>query len=465
MPGQRIVTKELMMSTIKAGAASVEFVIPHGIAITGRHEVQLSKGTRDPLGAHAIAVRRDELTIAIVSLDLCVIEEEDVSRIRADVEKATSIPPENIFICATHNHSAPVTYRVFPYNLPNPEFIANMIESSVKSICQAVTNIDDASVHFGKVDDPIAGFNRRGIRWDGTADMYCGPTDNEDFATVEGERDTAVSLVAFCRPGKREPFALLGNYSCHLGCMFSSTLFSADFPGEIRKNLKRLWGDDLVVAHLQGFAGDTCFTDMTCPSNSMFGETGSERIGLSLAGSLMRAFAQGPKGYDSVTLAIERAIAKVPYRNISEEEYRRAKAAYTEIAGEDDSRLKELNTQDISVVRPIYQNHDIVRIYEQSKSQGGCAMEIQVIRIGGTAIVGTSAEAFVAWGHKIKEFSPALFTIPVELANGWCGYLPTRRSFAGGGYQVRLEATSCLSPEAGDIMVDTIQELLYRLFS
>ena len=144
MPEQKIATKELPMSTIKAGAASVEFSIPHGIAITGRHEVQLSEGTRDPLGAHAIAIRRGELTIAIVSLDLCVIEEEDVSRIRTVAAKETSIPPENIFICATHNHSAPVTYRMFRYNIPNPEFIGNMIESSVKSVCHAVATIDDA---------------------------------------------------------------------------------------------------------------------------------------------------------------------------------------------------------------------------------------------------------------------------------------------------------------------------------
>ena len=453
------------MSVIKAGTASVDFSIPHGIAITGRHEVKLSEGTRDPLGAHAVVVCQGELTIAIVSLDLCVIEEEEVSRIRAGVEKKVSIPSENIFICATHNHSAPVTYRMFPYNLPCPEFIENVFVSSVESVCKAVANIDDSEVYFGQVDDPIAGFNRRGIRRDGTADMYCGPTNNEDFAVVEGKRDTTVSLVAFCRPGKRDPFAILGSYSCHLGCMFHSPLFSADFPGEIRKNLRRLWGKNLVVAHLQGFAGDTCFTDMTCPSNSKFGEIGSKRIGISLAGSLMRAFAQGPKGYDDLVLAVERVVKKVPYRKISEEEYHRAKEAYIKIAGEDESGLTKLNTQDISVVRPIYQNYDIVHIYELAKSQGSYPMEIQVIRIGGAAIVGTSVEAFVEWGHKIKEFSPALFTIPVELANGWGAYLPTRRSFAGGGYQVKTEFTSRLAPDAGDIMVEAIRESLYRLFS
>ena len=453
------------MGAIKAGAASVDFVLPHGIAIAGRHEVTLSHGTRDPLGAHAIAIRREELTIAIVSLDLCVIEEEDVSRIRAAVSKEISIQPENIFICATHNHSAPVTYRMFPYNLPNQEFIDSVIESSAKSVCQAVANIDTVKVYFGQVDDPIAGFNRRGIRRDGTADMYCGPNNNEDFFAVEDGRDTAASLVAFCRPDKREPFAIAGSYSCHLGCMFDSAFFSADFPGEIRKNLRRLWGENLVVAHLQGFAGDTCFTDMTCPSNTMFGQIGSERIGLSLAGSLMRSFAQGPKGYDDVVLTVERVIKKIPYRKIPEDQYRCARAAYTEIAGEDGSRLTKLDTRDISVVTPIYQNYDIVHIYEISQSQGSYPMEIQVIRIGGAAIVGASAEPFVAWGHKVKEFSPALFTIPVELANGWGGYVPTRRSFAGGGYQVRPEFTSRLAPEAGDIMVEAIRELLYQLFS
>jgi neutral ceramidase len=440
---------------IQAGAASLDFTLPTGAAITGRFEVKLSEGVRDPLGVHAVAIRRNELTVVLVSFDLLVLEEPEVEQIRAGVARETGIPPKHVFLAATHNHSAPVSWRILPFSPPANGFLENVIEIGVRAVRQAVTNMQEAQVRFGQVEDTVAGFNRRGIRWDGTADMDCGPGKDEDFAVMEGKRDSAVSLVAFCRPGQRKPFALLANYASHPASMFHSPLFSAEYPGEIRKNLRRLWGDELVVTFLQGFVGDADFVNPACPSLNLFGESGTERIGLSLAGSLMRAFAQTPKGYSDVALAVDRVVRKVPYRAISQEEYLRSKTAYVS-AVENRGDKGDYSS---------YKNYSIMRLYELAGSEGGYPMEIQVIRIGGAAIVGTPFETFSTWSGKLKEFSPALFTIPVGLANGYGGYLPIRRSFMGGGYQVDVGFVSRLAPEAGDIMLDTAKELLYRLFS
>jgi hypothetical protein len=48
----------------------------------------------------------------------------------------------------------------------------------------------------------------------------------------------------------------------------------------------------------------------------------------------------------------------------------------------------------------------------------------------------------------------------VELANGWCSYVPTRQAIALGGYEAMQRR---LSADAGRMIVDTSSELIENL--
>ena len=62
---------------------------------------------------------------------------------------------------------------------------------------------------------------------------------------------------------------------------------------------------------------------------------------------------------------------------------------------------------------------------------------MQVIALGDQiAWVGLPGEIFVELGVAIKKASPFPQTVVVELANGWISYVPTRKAFAEGGYEV-----------------------------
>jgi hypothetical protein len=96
---------------------------------------------------------------------------------------------------------------------------------------------------------------------------------------------------------------------------------------------------------------------------------------------------------------------------------------------------------------------------------------VQVLAIGDlAAIVGLPGEFFVEHGLKIKEKSPFKHTFICELANDSVGYVPTLRAFreegspeASGSYETTI-GPNILTPEAGDIMVETALKMMNRLY-
>jgi hypothetical protein len=87
--------------------------------------------------------------------------------------------------------------------------------------------------------------------------------------------------------------------------------------------------------------------------------------------------------------------------------------------------------------------------------------EVQVFRLSDeVAIVGLPGEIFVELGLAIKEASPFETTIVVELANDAPGYVPTRKAFAEGSYEV---VNSRVASGGGEMLVEKAIELLQQL--
>jgi neutral ceramidase len=88
---------------------------------------------------------------------------------------------------------------------------------------------------------------------------------------------------------------------------------------------------------------------------------------------------------------------------------------------------------------------------------------IQAISIGDTAIVGIPGEFFTALGQEVKRRSPYRYTYVFELANDYIGYIPDRRAFELGGYQVWTGLQSFLEPGTGEAVVAESIKLLDEL--
>jgi hypothetical protein len=90
-------------------------------------------------------------------------------------------------------------------------------------------------------------------------------------------------------------------------------------------------------------------------------------------------------------------------------------------------------------------------------------VEVQVIALGKElAWVSLPGEIFVELGLAIKQDSPFAHTIIAELANGSIGYIPTRRAYVQGNYEV--ESARC-AEGSGELLVDTAIRLLKDLYA
>jgi hypothetical protein len=78
-----------------------------------------------------------------------------------------------------------------------------------------------------------------------------------------------------------------------------------------------------------------------------------------------------------------------------------------------------------------------MKILDLADRKGKLEAEVQVIALGDKiAWVGLPGEIFVELGVAIKKASPFRQTIVVGLANGTVSYVPTRKAFSEGGYEV-----------------------------
>ena len=91
------------------------------------------------------------------------------------------------------------------------------------------------------------------------------------------------------------------------------------------------------------------------------------------------------------------------------------------------------------------------------------SLEVQALRLDSdTAIAFLPSEVFVELGLSLKKASPFPNTLVSELANDLCYYVPGRKSFIEGGYEV---VNSWLAPGGGELLIDAALELLKELKS
>ena len=89
---------------------------------------------------------------------------------------------------------------------------------------------------------------------------------------------------------------------------------------------------------------------------------------------------------------------------------------------------------------------------------------ITVVAQDNWAMVALPCELFVEWADAIRSRSPFDHTIVATLAGGWNGYVPTREAFTRpGGYETKDLSSTMLAPEAGDMVLAAVLDMLERV--
>ncbi len=432
------------MNRLQAGFAEIDYTPELGLPLRGQLYRRLAERVRDPLMVSAMALRSGDETVVIASVDICFVTTEFVTETQELFRDRTSLPASRLLVHTTHSHVAPVAAG-YHWGQPDPDFLEHLKQCIARAAEEALRAIEPVTLFSGAGELPNLGWNRRAMFSDGTTAMH-GDVTRPDYIGREGPVDPTLS-VFFARGEDGGIRGVTLNFGIHPNCVEHGCYYSADLPGEVRRLLKLLLGQDVRIVYLTGPAGNVTpvIPQPRGSDQPWMGEEGLLRSGLYMAGEAAKVIASATEPIAEPVLRVAQTAVPIPLRPFPEPGETcypsfwsdEAKDYYMETKADWPRRMREENPVEV---------------------------RLSAIRIGDTAICTNPAELFCEFGLKMREASPARVTLLSQLTDGYVGYIPTPLSFSRGGYETWPAQSSKLIPEAGDQMVEATRGLLEKVF-
>jgi len=426
----------------RAGCAVVTITPPVGASLAGYFHDRVSDSVRDDLCAHALVLEHGGERLALVSCDLICIDAGVADPAKARIQEQTGIPPERVLICATHTHTGPEIRKgsVVPRM---DEWVDTLPEKIAQAVNEAAEGMFTATLRPNRAQADGLAWNRLWRVTDGR-EVFGRP---EDAIGPAGPTDPELVTVGVVDEDNRLR-AFVANFALHVDVIGggSAKFISADWPGELKRAIQGVYGEEVVTVFLQGTCGDINHWPHDPTHLPTGGPQKATQIGRALAGAAMYSTERAePLSELSLAGAIE--VVPIPY-------YTRDEKLLAEVAG-----LKQQESLGD------FERYLVKRTEEWPYDGQLADVPIQCLRIGDIAIVGLPAEVFVRIGLEIKHFSPAAYTMVVELANARVtGYVPTTDQAERGAYGAKPILSRWLCSDAGRRMADAAQVMLRRLW-
>lgn len=439
-------------SDLKVGVAWVDITPKLGTPMAGYYSERGAEGIHDPLKAKAMVLQSGETKAALVSLDLISTLRSTVEEARRIIEQETGIPGKNVMISATHSHTGPVfssgrRFDAIGGNHPlAQEYTYGLPALIARAVKDANSALRDCKVSYGTGSEDNLAFNRRFHMRDGSVGWNPGKL-NPNIIHPAGPTDPRVHVVYFA-DAKDQPIATYVNFAMHLDTV-GGTSFSADYPFTIAESLARTKGPDMLTLFTIGCAGDINHINVNSGTKQQ-GHTEAARIGTILAANVLRTL-EHLHTNDSSALRISSEIVQLPLPDFTPEQLDLARKVAEAVEAKPKQAPKFMDQVQAFKVLDVEARH--------GKPQ---EVEVQVIALGNElAWVSLPGEIFVELGLSIKAGSPFQQTIIAELANGAIGYIPTRRAYSEGNYEV---VSARCAEGSGELLVDSAVRQLRKLY-
>lgn len=445
-----LVTLTTFAGDLKIGAASVKITPPIGASMAGYYYERGVENIHDDLYAKALVIEKDGSKIAIVSCDLIGISANIVADVRKLVEKSAGIAAMHVMIGATHSHTGPVIPSFRERYITQTKsaqilagYLAKLPGLIAESITQANAALKPAKLSFGLGHEDSISFNRRYFMTDGTVAWNPGKL-NPKIIKPAGPIDPAVSVL-YAETIDGIPISTYINLALHLDTV-SGTEVSADLPFTLSTILGKLKGSEMVTAFSQGCSGNINHVNVKT-NTPQSGHFEAQRLGTVLAGEVIKTYTR-LSTLDVNTITVKSEIVPLPLAEISKDEMPWAR----EVAA-------KYGKQNAAPFLDFVKAFKLLEI--DSRKGKPIEAEIQVFALGDKcAIVSLPAEVFTEIGMYIKSRSPYPYTIITELTNGAIGYVPDRKAYIEGNYEV---ITSRVAPGSGEILAENALRMLYQL--
>lgn len=382
--------------TFRASVVKVD-ITPSTSKWLAGYPARQSTGVHDRLFHRVVAIDDGATQFFLVASDLCLFAPSVYDEFAARLKRETGIDPVQVWWTVTHTHSAP---EVGPHGMikllmperykhePDTEYTALVEKSLIEGIKDARAKLVPARLAAG-TGSSSANINRRARDPGGRISLGLNP---------DGPVDRQIGLIRLERLDGA-PIALIANYSMHGTALGPpNTLISGDAPGTVAAYVEEKLGVPMLF--INGAAGDlapiyTVQDDFKAAHITEFNVLLGDRI---LAAN--RAITTpAPR----IRLRAGEKIIETP---------RRKDFGWDPGIG-NYLRAAEGETGTILLpVRFLIVNEDL-------------------------ALWSAPVELFCEISMELRSRSPFRNTFYFGYTNGWLGYLPTRRAFSEGGYEIR----------------------------
>jgi hypothetical protein len=428
----------------KVGRAQEAITPPIGVSLAGYFHDRRGESVRDDLFAKAIVIESGGTRLALVSCDLISVSAEVADAAKDIIKAEAGIPPSHVLVCATHTHTGPelrgnaIVSVCEQYVGLLPRRIADAVKKAADSLVPATLRAGSASVEGYS-------FNRLFRLKDGTEVFGKGGREAQVIGPAGPIDPQLQTLSAVDANGQL--LALIVNFGLHPDVIGggSANFISADWPGEIGRNIAAVYGKDVVTQHLQGTCGDINHAPHDPTNLPRGGPAKAVQLGRALAGAAMVAMERA-EPMTSIPLASTVETLAIPY-------YTRDARLLAEVA----ELKKKAKPSD-------FEKYLIERTEAWPHDGKNADVPVQVMRIGDVGLVALPAEIFVCIGLDIKRWSPFRKTFVVELANARAStYVPTTDQAERGAYGAKPILSRWLCADAGRRMADVALVALHKL--
>jgi len=456
---------------MKVGFARADITPSPGVHLCGQLDPVRAHGVESRLYATAMCLEEAGTKALFCSCDVLAIPTPLSAAISEQAAKAARVPGDNIVIATTHTHSGPNTVDIFGKDA-NPQYMEDLKRDLVTVLSRAALNTRQARLSFAEGQLAGYAFNRRFVMSDGTIQTHPLKLDPHIIA-AEGPDSTRLDVLYASDGGGRPLGAAIG-FGCHGTVMpRDNTMISSDYPGKAAASLSAALGGDATVLFMPGASGNICQVNPLDASRKELGAPWAETMGRAVAdkaSELIREDAVAARG----PLRVIRETIRIPRREIPAELIRWAErhdntgAQPPALSNYGTERFGELHGGMVSLAElfatPFWADfyaNEIKTLQGLRAREQAVAFSITVVCQDNWALVALPCELFVEWSDAIRSRSPFGHTMVVELANGWHGYVPTRRAFERpGGYETKELTSTILVPEAGEMILRTVVSML-----
>ena len=398
-----------------AGYARVDITPTQSVPI----ESNMSTTVSDKNYATVIAVSDGETKALFITTDLRH-SKDPILRYTLMAAEKNGVPSDNVFLCATHNHST-ITYddsnssAMFKWK----KQFQNAIEEGIEA---ALADLTPTTAKIGVAHTENFAFVRRYIMEDGSFKGIHTNNPSTAYARHETEADDEMQVIRFEREGARD--IVMVNWQAHPAHavdMFP-TMITSDFVHFFREDAEKLY--DVNFAFFQGASGNI----------NLHSYVSGKQIYnnyIQVGHALAERMADALDNMEKVKLGkinVERMDFDAQVDHSQDALYDIALEVYRE---SDSAKQKELINK-----YGFQSKYEAISIIQRHNYGATKVFSLSAISFGDLGFASTPYEMFDTNGMEVKEGSPFKMTFVCSCTNGAWSYIAADHAYENGGYEV-----------------------------